>query len=450
MGTGLGHYIPLVAYLGFWVAAIMSLTGRPIAGLYYCMPFLPYRTLRDRFAGYPFDTNMVSIVLVCTLIGAMLKGKKPPASKIFLFWVMLGLYCYLSMWFGTILGHEPAPLWTGDANFAAWKDYMTLPLLFVAASMVLEERRQIRTVILLTAASVFLVDRNALLESLSHSWAVFDENKRTAGPLEYGPNQLAAFLAQFSMFFWVCARMIPRFKAKIVLYALTGLTLLTTLYAFSRAAYIAVLVGAAVFVLVKERKLLPVLALFMITWQAVVPAAVTERVQMTQTGGKLDESAQERVDLWQQSEDIFLQDPIFGAGFASFEYGEHRASLKDTHNYFVKVLTETGLVGFLLFAGLVVLMMKSSWQLYRRTTDPLYAGLGLGLFIATITSMVANAFGDRWTYLEINGLLWILMGAMVRARAMVTEEVSSPTGATPRLARHHGLPEPRRWAPSTT
>jgi putative inorganic carbon (HCO3(-)) transporter len=45
-GTGLGHYIPFVAYLGCWVMCIVSLTGRPLLGLYYMIPFVPYRTMR--------------------------------------------------------------------------------------------------------------------------------------------------------------------------------------------------------------------------------------------------------------------------------------------------------------------------------------------------------------------------------------------------------------------
>ncbi len=419
MGTGIGHYIPLVAYLGFWVMFAVSLAGRPIYGLYYVMPFLPYRTMRDHFEIYPLGSNMVTLLLICILVGAALKGKRPPPSPLYLVWILFAMYLYFSMWIGTAMGNAPAPIWTNDLNFVAWKDYMVLPLLFFAGGMVLEDRRQIRNVVIITAISLFLIDRSALLESLSHSWAVFDENKRTSGPIEWGPNQLAAFLAQFCIFFWAFARIIKRPKAKLILYSLVGLTLITTVYAFSRAAYIAVLISTAVFALLKDRKLIVALAIFLFTWQALVPAAMTERISMTKdSSGQLDESAQERVDLWKQSQEIFLGSPVVGAGFGSFQYGAHRANLKDTHNYFVKVLVETGVIGFLFFLVILFQMTMAGFRLFRRAKDPLYEALGLGFFLAMISCIVANCFGDRWTYLEINGLLWILAGAVLRAQQL--------------------------------
>ena len=56
---------------------------------------------------------------------------------------------------------------------------------------------------------------------------------------------------------------------------------------------------------------------------------------------------------------------------------------------------------------------------------PLYQGLGLGLLLATCACIVANCFGDRWTYLEITGLLWVLVGTAIRATQLA--EAESPT-----------------------
>ena len=62
------------------------------------------------------------------------------------------------------------------------------------------------------------------------------------------------------------------------------------------------------------------------------------------------------------------------------------------------------------------------YRLFKKAEDPLYRGLGLGLFVAVCSCLAANCFGDRWTYLEINGLLWVLAGATVRASALVKAE----------------------------
>jgi putative inorganic carbon (hco3(-)) transporter len=425
LGTGLGHYIPLATYLGFVIMSLLALSGRPLLGLYYMIPFLPYRTLRDRFSEYPLGANMLTILVIAVIVGALIHGKSLPKSRIYLIWLVFGAYLYFSMWVGTMLGNAPAPLWLSDANFSAWKDYMLIPLIFVAASLVIEDRKAIRTVVLLTAITLFLIDRTCILESMSRTWTSFDESKRDGGPLSYGSNQTAAFLAQFGMFFWGFVQFVKRKKIRIFGYVLVGLTLFATMYTFSRGGYLAVLVAILVLGLIKDRKLLIVLGLFLFTWQTVVPTPVRERVNMTQSAnGQLEASAQERVSLWQNAEDQILHSPIVGNGFATFQYGEHVDNLKDTHNWYVKIMVETGIVGLIIAIFLLQQFLAIPYGLFKHATDPLYRGLGLGLFLAICSCLVANCFGDRWTYLEITALLWVLCGAAIRA-AQLTEEGST-------------------------
>jgi putative inorganic carbon (HCO3(-)) transporter len=416
VGLGLVHYIPMVAYLGFWVMCLVSLTGRPLLGLYYSMPFMPYRTMRNHFLDYPLGTNMMTILIVCVILGALFKGKRLPKSKLYLTWLALGIYLYVSLWIGTALSNAPLPLWLSDPNFVTWKDYMLLPLVLVAAGLVIEDRKAVRTVVLITAVSLFLVDRSAIMESMSRSWGTFDESKREGGPLALQSNELAAFLAQFGMFFWGFGQFMKRKKVKLLCYGLAAFTLFGTMYTFSRGAYLAVLFSAFVLAVVKDRKLLLVLGVFLVTWQTVVPVAVTQRINMTEnSNGVLEASAQERIDLWEQSKQMFFSSPIVGTGYATFQLGEHVDNLRDTHNWYVKVLVETGIIGGL-FALLVLgQMLSAGFRLFRKAKDPLYRGLGLGFFIALCSCVIANCFGDRWTYLEINGLLWVLTGATLRA-----------------------------------
>ena len=422
MGTGIGHYIPFVGYLGFWVAIFVSLFKRPVFGLYYMIPFVPYRTLRDHLLDWPLGGNLLTILVLAVVIGALLHGKRLPKSRFPLLWLVYGVYLYLSMWMGSFLTSAPSPVWLSDANFTTWKDYMLMPLLFVGAALVLEDRKSIRTALIMVAITVLLIDRSSLMDSLSHSWATFDENKRDGGPLAYGSNQTAAFLAQFSLFFWGFVQFLRRKKLKLFCYITVALTMLAMMYCFSRGAYLAVVLSVVVLGLLKDRKLLVLAAIFLFTWQAVVPKAVTERVNMTHTDdGQLEASAQERVDLWTNAEKTFTQYPVFGQGFASFQYGEHVDDLKDTHNWYVKVLVETGLIGFFIVLVLLQQMFSVSWRLFRKTDDAMYKGLGLGLFICMCCLTVTNFFGDRWTYVEINGLLWILFGAATRADFLIKQ-----------------------------
>ena len=428
-GTGIGHFIPQAAYLGFWIMCLVSLGGRPLLGLYYMLPFLPYRILRDHFIDYPLGANMMTILVLAVIIGALIHGKRLPKSKLYLIWLVFAIYLYLSMWIGVALSNAPAPLWLSNIHFVTWKDYMVIPLVFVAAGLVIEDRKAIRNVVLITAISLLFIDRSCILESMTRTWTTFDEDKRGGGPLAYGSNQTAAFLAQFAMFFWGFTQFVKKIKIKILCYGLVAVTLLATMYTFSRGGYLAVLLSVLVLGLLKDRKLLLVLGIFLLTWQTVVPAPVRERITMTKnSNGQLEASAQERVDLWQNAEKSILHSPIVGTGYATFQLGEHVDNLKDTHNWYVKVMVETGIIGLIIAFILLQQMLAISYRLFKRATDPLYQGLGLGLLLATCSCIVANFFGDRWTYLEITGLLWVLVGAAISATHLIESESIAPQG----------------------
>lgn len=424
-GTGIGHYLPFVAYLGFWIMSIASLGGKPLYGFYYMIPFLPYRTLRDHFLDYPLGANVLTILVLAVIIGALIHGKRLPKSKLYVLWLVFGFYLYLSLWIGTALGNAPPPLWLTDVNFVTWKDYMLIPLIFVAAGLVVEDRRAVKMVIIMTALTLFIIDRSSLLESMSRTWTNFDEDKRSGGPLAFGSNQTAAFLVQFAMFFWGFAQFIARKKVRFATYILVAITILAAMYTFSRAGYLAILFSVFVLGLLKNRKLLLVLGVFLLFWQSVVPNAVRERVTMTEnSNGQLEASAQERVDLWENAERSILHSPIVGNGFATFQLGEHVDNLKDTHNWYVKVMVETGIIGLILAMLLLQQMLSLSYRLFKRAPDPLYRGLGLGLFLATCACIVSNFFGDRWTYVEITGLLWVVVGAAVRSTQLIRSSQS--------------------------
>jgi len=124
---------------------------------------------------------------------------------------------------------------------------------FVASSLVVEDRKAIRTVIIITAFTLLVIDRSCILESLQHSWAKFDESKRDMGPLAYGSNQTAAFLAQFAIFFWGFVQFVKAKKYKLVGYGLIAGNLVCTYVYVLPRGYAALLLGVLVLGVLKDR-----------------------------------------------------------------------------------------------------------------------------------------------------------------------------------------------------
>ena len=114
--------------------------------------------------------------------------------------------------------------------------------------------------------------------------------------------------------------------------------------------------------------------------------------------------------------DIFKKNPITGIGFGVFK--KLGLDLGDTHNIYVKILTEQGVIGFAIFVITVFCFMREGLCLYQKGEEEMDRGLGLGFLIGVLVMLVNNIFGDRWSYMEPNAYLWIFAGLVARLNVM--------------------------------
>ena len=133
---------------------------------------------------------------------------------------------------------------------------------------------------------------------------------------------------------------------------------------------------------------------------------------------------------------------MLGTGFDTYAYTNHYHGYKDTHNLYVKILAETGLVGLCLFFWLLAKTFSAGYRLFRHADDSFLSSLGLGLSAWVVCVVAANLFGDRWTLLQVNGFMWVL-GGMV-SRGLALEEEASREGNTQpvSVAGVNATPEP--------
>jgi putative inorganic carbon (HCO3(-)) transporter len=161
-----------------------------------------------------------------------------------------------------------------------------------------------------------------------------------------------------------------------------------------------------------------------------------ERVTMTRDDrGKLEESAADRVMLWERALDMFHQSPLIGKGFNTFAY----AGFIDTHNYFLKMLAEQGLMGLSAFLFLLISAMRLAWKLYREAEDEFFKGIGFGFALSVMSLMITNFFGDRRSYLCMGSYFFAFMGIMTRSyminRSQIGEGETEPAAQVPSGAR---------------
>jgi O-antigen ligase len=430
MHFGLEAYAHYGIYTGAILAFLLSVFWKPQIGVYYLVPFLPLQTVRYWLHPLPLGEKFVDILLLGVLIGLFLHARKPifpssPLNKALV--VFIGL-TYLSLWQGAFYLGGALPISVLDPRFSDWKNYVEMMLLFVIVAGAIRTPRQIKILVFLMCLSVLLVNRAFHNDVGSRDFSSnYSDDLRVGGPLGYaGENGMAAFQAEFAIFLIGMATYTRSLLRKVGLLTLACTSVYCLVFTFSRGGYVGLLAGLLILGVIRDRKLLFVLLIILVGWQSLVPNAVRERVLMTYHEGEgLESSAQERVDIWQDALDVIKHNPITGTGFDTYRFMRRVGPYTDTHNYYLKVVLEMGFVGLLCFLWLLNVAGKMSWRLFRSAEDPFLSALGSAFFSMILCAMAVNLFGDRWSLLQVNGFLWVLLGCVARGLALVTQEEQS-------------------------
>lgn len=185
-------------------------------------------------------------------------------------------------------------------------------------------------------------------------------------------------------------------------------------------------------------------ALFVL--QIVIPPETTAR--LLTTGDQIESrDLNGRFDLWNLGFSAFAERPVFGVGSFAFRAATEKAKL--AHNSALTILVESGLVGFGLFALLMLITVRQALQHKRPEA---------ALWLAILTILAIGTFSLNWAHRK---QFWIFPSLVIasaslaiwaRNQAQAKAEQrdyapigeGEPTGQAPilrpgRLGRIHGL-----------
>jgi O-antigen ligase len=421
-----GLFTPIV-YLGMFAAFFASIFWKPHIGIYYLVPLLPMQTLRYRFFEYPLGNKLIDIVLLGILIGILVRRdyKLIERGRMVRYALFFTVLLYALLWKGAFYLGGNLPLLPDDPRFSNWKNYIEMFALFIIAVSAIKTTKQMKIVVLLACISLGLVSRSFFNMMRYRDTAAFSYSVRDGGPLGYtGVNGLAAYEVQMTLFILGLYTYQRNIALKSLIIGFLALTGYCIMFSYSRGAYLGFFAGLLAFGILRERKILILMSVFLLTWQVVVPQSVYQRVTMTydQTSDSLELSAADRVTLWEDAVNLIESNPVLGTGFDTYEFMHRVGTYKDTHNYYLKVAVESGAIGLMLFLLFLLKLSAAGWRLFRQATDPFLKGMGLGLFLMLIGVWVVNLFGDRWSYIEINGVLWVVAAMVVRSLMTIQQE----------------------------
>ena len=411
------HLGPLILYVTCILFSLRGLTGDGRWALLLAAFLVPLRNIIDKLQEFPLGNQLIDILIAAALIGAFFYSSKekrqflvPSISNLII--VVLVIYTFLSFLLGNNYLDGTFSFSLSDYRLKDWKNFCLMPLLFFITLNHITNRAWVVRMLMAMACAIILIEYYTVAQIHEHSSLLSRE--RITGTFQFlGPNEVAAFFNQYTVVLISIFFFIKNKWAKWALLAIIGANIYCILFLYSRGAYLGLLAGMLFLFAFKNKKMFIVLILLVLFGQAIFPEKVIERIKHTENEyGQLDESSADRLLIWHQGMELFQKSPLVGIGFDVFRY--LGLMLGDTHNIYVKILAEQGLVGMLIFLIVIFCFLRMGYVLYKKGEDDLSKGMGLGLMACIIVMMINNFFGDRWTYFELSAYLWILAGLVGR------------------------------------
>jgi O-antigen ligase len=155
-------------------------------------------------------------------------------------------------------------------------------------------------------------------------------------------------------------------------------------------------------------------------------------------GLTLDKGDLTRLDIWQQSLDLLSRHLLLGtgpAGYAAYFWNLYMGSQysMSTHNNYMDVLAQTGLVGGVVFVWLLVALLVAGWQARSFWRSGFEGGFAQGAFAGLLGLLVGMSQGDWFIPFVYNQTIagfrftvhsWVFLGFLT-SLALIRERQSA-------------------------
>ena len=214
---------------------------------------------------------------------------------------------------------------------------------------------------------------------------------------------------------------------------ITGMLLLNLFATYSRGCYVALAVGAVVFVLIIYKQLIVLLIPALFASLLVLPATVVNRI--FGIFNMADTSTAFRLNIWRGS--LRMLGDFWPMGVGQGEYAFNRVytyySLgaiftPHSHNLFLQIFLETGIVGFLVFLGMLACFFRAQANFLRRVKE-LRLRIMSAAMVAAVSGFLFQGVFDYAFYnyrVMLSFFLFIGLGiAFTRAAAPADDETEA-------------------------
>lgn len=138
-------------------------------------------------------------------------------------------------------------------------------------------------------------------------------------------------------------------------------------------------------------------------------------------GYQTSPSVLSRVELWKESIRIFMENPILGVGLGNINYHVELAGslFMRSHNLMLELLSEAGIIGFLIFVGLILKILRIQIKNCAKIQNSFHHSLAWGVLAATIAALAHSMVEPNISSYMFALIFWTIIGISIKQKELI-------------------------------
>ena len=196
-------------------------------------------------------------------------------------------------------------------------------------------------------------------------------------------------------------------------------TVLCVVFTWSRGAWLALIASTLLFLIIRSRKTLSAIIVFLLTLPAIsfiIPLGI--RLRFASIGDITDSSTYYRLYTWRGSINAIKENIFSGYGYGASAFADiypqyayvGMESAEHSHSLFLQILFGVGIFGLLIFVVFLFLFAQKNFEHIKNGTDNNIQKMSSAAFCSVIAALVMGLFDNIWYNYRILFLFWIIAG----------------------------------------
>jgi O-antigen ligase len=196
-----------------------------------------------------------------------------------------------------------------------------------------------------------------------------------------------------------------------------GISALCLVFTLSRGAWLVFFFAFILLALWLDKRIIIALLILAIITPVAVPSVYNRMAYMLSPQYIASSSEGGRIGGWSQALEYWQGEPATGLGLGRFGGGVAIANFPgaaySVDNYYLKLGTETGLMGITAFLYLLLAALRRGKRAVDKAADPYLKILGTGIFVALIAILGQNMVENLFEFPLMSTYFWFFLGVLL-------------------------------------